>query len=156
MDNNTLLCVIEVLGTIFIAAALLVVRNWPVIRQNVQKMGEMIRANQPQWTAILTSILGANLGYIILAGAHFLSIQDADSAFVEHFLFPAEAAIYFFCAFPIYVPIGVVCGLLVYRFVHRKGLQSRAGFVLALAISAFVGFIVAVPIYFLGLMGAAL
>lgn len=156
MDTNTLLCVIEFLGAALIAVFALVIRNWASIRQSFKIAGETTRANRQQWGSILAGILGANLGYIFLSGAFTLAMCLNDPSTAETFLLPAAAAVYLFCAVPIYLPIGAVCGLLLFRLAKRRDMGSRASFILSLVVSAIIGSIVATPIYLIGLIGAAI
>lgn len=156
MDTNTLLCIIEILGVILIAFAAVVIRKWASIRQSIQLMGETTRANRQQWASILAGILGANLGYILLAGAYSLLMQSGNPSAAETLLIPAAAAVYLCCAVPIYLPFGAICGLLLYRFTNRRGMGSLAGFTFSLVISVFIGAIIAIPIYLIGLMDAAI
>ena len=156
MDTNSLLCVIEVLGVILVAIASAVIRNWASFRQSFETMGETTRTTRPQWVSILAGVLGANIGYIILVGAYSLNMWLEAPTAAESFLIPASVAVYLFCAIPTYLPVGVICGLILYRYTQRKSMESRVGFIIALVVSAIIGAIIAIPIYLVGLMGAAL
>jgi membrane protease YdiL (CAAX protease family) len=156
MDTNSLLCVIEVLGIILVAIAAAVIRNWASFRQSFETMGETTRATRPQWASILAGVLGANIGYIILVGAYSLHIWLEDPTAAESFLIPASVAVYLFCAIPTYLPVGAICGLILYRYTQRKSMESRVDFIIAIVVSAIIGAIIAIPIYLVGLTGAAL
>jgi hypothetical protein len=119
-------------------------------------MEETTRANRQQWASILAGILGANLGYIILVGSYSLIMRSEHLTAADTFLVPAAAAVYLFCAVPVYLPVGAICGLLLYRFAKRRDVGSQAGFILSLVISTFIGAIIAIPIYLVGLLGAAI
>lgn len=156
MDTNSLLCIIEVLGAILFAIAAAVIRNWASIQQSFTAIGETTRNTRPQWFSVLAGVLGSNLGYIILTGTYSLTSWPQDPNTVEAFLFPTIAVVYLFCAIPAYLPIGTICGLLIYRFTQGKGIGSRAGYIIALAVSTILGAIIAIPINLVGLIAAAL
>lgn len=155
MDHNSLLCAIEIIGTILIAIAALVIRKWGTIRQSFETARETTRANRPQWTSILAGILGANLGYILLVGVYSIATWSKDPATSETFWIPAALSVYLLCAFPIYLPVGAICGLLINRRVQRGTIPSRTGTTIILAVSTFLGAIIAIPIYLVGIMAAA-
>lgn len=119
-------------------------------------MAETTRATRPQWASMLAGVLGSNLGYLLLVGAYSLItwLKDPDAA--EAFLIPASAAVYLFCAIPTYIPVGAIGGLLIYRFTQRRAMGARKSLVMVLVVSAILGAVIAIPIYLLGLMGAAI
>jgi len=156
MDSDNLLCAIETLGVILVAVVAAVIRNWASVRQSYETIRGTTLATRPQWESILAGVVGANLGYIVLVGGYSLTLWGKDPTTSETFLIPAAAVVYLFCAIPTYLPVGGICGLLLYRFTQRKAMGSRASFIISLAVSSFLGGIIAVPIYLVGLMGAAL
>ena len=156
MDTETLLCIIEVLGALLVVAIAALSRHSATLRRSLAAVGQTTRATRPQWASILAGVVGANLGYVILVGAFILVMQGENPADASNFLIPAAAAAYLMCGFPAYIPLGAVCGLLVYRYAQRKSLAAPTGLVLSLAISSGVGALVAIPVYVVGLIGAAL
>lgn len=155
MDTQTLECVIEILGLVLIGVAYALIRNWARIKQSLKTLGETTRATRIQWVSILVSILGGILGYLISVSTYGLITGSENQEYAQSFLGPASVVIFFICAVPIYIPAGVVCGLFIYRFVQRKTLGIRANILLSLVISVVVGAIIAIPIYILGLIVAA-
>lgn len=148
MTNNSLVCMIEFVGLILIAVLVAGLQFWA-------KNRETIRSNRPQLVLMLAGILGANLGYILLAGGYFLSIRMDDPALTESFLAPASWMVYLMCAIPLYLPLGVICGLLVDRYARRREMEARAAFFLTLLTALVIGAVLAVPIYLLGIIAAA-
>ena len=155
MDTNSLLCLIEVIGTLLIAGLAAVIGFWSKNKRDLEQMGETTRANRPQWLSILAAFLGANLGYLLFAGGYFLATRMSAPAFTESFLIPASLVTYFMCAIPIYLPFAAITGLLVHRFTRSRDLSLRAGFLLSLLVSLVIGFVLGIPIFFLSLMAAA-
>lgn len=156
MDIYSLQCVIEILGILIIVAAAAVIRNWAAIRRSLGAAGETTLASRPQWAAILTGILGANLGYLLPVGIFTLAWSRENPPNGEAFMIPAAVVAYLCCAVPAYLPIGAVSGLLIYRFTQRKSIGSRAAFILGMGVSSFLGALIAVPLYLVGLLAAAL
>lgn len=156
MDSGDLTCIIEILGAILLAIAVPIIRNWASIRKSFQTMGKTTRETRPQWRTILTSILGTNLGYIILTGTVALIIHSEDPEGVKAFLIPASVGVSFFCAIPINLLIGSICGLLIYQLSVRRAIDSRASCIMSLTITLILGAMIAIPIYFLGLLVAAI
>jgi len=156
MDIDSVLCVIEIVGVILVAIAATVIRNWASIRNSYETVKKTTHVTSSQWASILAGLLGANLGYIILAGTYSLTTWLEEPAAAEAFLIPATVAIYVLCAIPTNFPVGVICGLIVYRYTQRSAMESRTSFIITLLVSTLLGAIVAIPIYLLGLMGAAI
>ena len=104
------------------------------MRQSYETIRETTLATRPQSESILAVVVGANLGYIVLVGGYSLTMWGKDTTTSETFLIPTAAAVYLFCAIPTYLPVGGICRFLIYRFTQRKAMESRARFIISLAV----------------------
>ena len=148
MDSNlnTILCIIEVIGIVIAVLA-------PIFFRNPRKTA----ATRPQWGAILTGILGANAGYMLSVGSFMLVMMfQSPEKIMDEWLVDVAWVSYLCMALPANLGVGSITGLRVNRYAKKKSLTDRAGTMLNLAVSTGLGALLAVPIYFIGMMGAAL
>lgn len=155
-DLLTLTCIFEIVAAVLIAVISAIARRRSAVRQSIEAAAETTRGTRSTWAAILAAIAGANAGYVILIGSHVAVMSSSDPANASTLWVPAAVAAYVLCAIPAYLALGAVCGLLVDRFAKRNTLSTAAAVALSFMVAAGAGALLAVPIYFVGLMGAAL
>lgn len=159
MDNTLIFitCAIEGVAAVIAVVTAKIFRNPQGVRQNIVSAQKTTSATRRQWGAILTGILGANAGYLLLVSSFLLMTKfQSPEKIMDAWLVDVAWVSYLCLALPTYLGIGAVTGLMVDRYATKKSLVERAGTVLNLAISTGVGALTAIPIYFLGMMGAAL
>ena len=155
-DLLALSCVIETVLLLVLVATSILSRRAAAVRQSLDAIRETTKGTRPQWTAIISAIIGANAGYIILIGSYVLITAPQDPVDSPGFWMIAAVVAYLMCGIPVYLVLGAVVGLLVSRYVSRNSLPDSAAILMSLAGSAATGALLAIPIYFFGLMGAAL
>jgi hypothetical protein len=155
-DFFTISCLVESALLLATIVATVISRRSSAIRRSLHEAAETTRQTRPQWLAILSGIIGANAGYIFLIGSFLLLASPQDPPDNAGFFVISAAVAYLFCGLPTYLTLGAIVGLLVSRYADRNSLPDSATIAISLAGSAATGGLLSIPIYFIGLMGAAL
>jgi len=149
-------CVLEVFLILVAVATSAISRRSRRIQLSLEAVAETTRGARSQWSAVLLGIVGANAGYVLLIGSYILATASGDPVQANDFWIPTAIVAYLLCGLPTYLGFGAIIGLLVDRYAKRNWLPSGARLVLLLVVSGGVGALLAVPVFLVGVMGAAL
>lgn len=155
-DLITLGCIVESALILILVVVSFLSRRSSTIRRSLDVAIETTRGTRYQWLAILCAILGANAGYLVLIGSYIFIVSPQAPPEAPGFWSISAIVAYLMCGIPIYFALGAVVGLLVSRYAKRNSLTNSAALTISFTGSAAIGAFLAIPIYFIGLMGAAL